>query len=556
MEDRGRASRYREISRLGAGGMARVTLAEDTLLGRLVALKRVYASGDPQGALQLKREAMVGASLNHPHLVSVYDVEIQSDGDVVIVMEYVPGNTLSDLIRASGRLSPDKALAVLRGIAAALDAIHARRIVHRDVKPANVLVSDEGVVKLADLGTADVADRTQNPSSDAVIGSFSYMAPEQIWGARPSPAMDIFALAAVAYESLSGQRARPEPNPLTLAHSITTQPPPDLRKAWPQAPVAVARLLQNGMSTDPARRPRSAGELVSRLEAALKPAERTQAHRRIALLPRPRKRDAVALAPAAAAPPPSTPLSNLTGLSTAVRTQPSHNRRKAQTESQEDGWRHRTAGRRPRPLILSSLVAVASLAAAILIFFALQASSTGAARHGDSRQIASAPTHKARDTARSTPPSHPSAPRTTPPSRSRTSASGKRPAPPPSPSVASSGPAPTEASEYGASSPTAAVEAFYEAAAHHDYRAAWALADANMRNEVQGYGAFVNQMSAVESITFHRAGIVGGSTSDAATVGLQTTAVLVDRTQRCWGTARTLRTNAGWGLDGISINCS
>jgi serine/threonine protein kinase len=97
------APRYREIERLGAGGMATVTLAEDTLLGREVALKRVYGTGDRQGALRLKREALVGASLNHPNLVSVYDAETEDDGDVVIVMEYVEGETLSDVSRARDR---------------------------------------------------------------------------------------------------------------------------------------------------------------------------------------------------------------------------------------------------------------------------------------------------------------------------------------------------------------------------------------------------------------------------------------------------------------------
>ena len=100
------APRYREIERLGAGGMATVTLAEDTLLGREVALKRVYGTGDPHGSLRLKREALVGASLNHPNLVSVYDAETQDDGDVVIVMEYVEGETLSDVCGPAARCAP------------------------------------------------------------------------------------------------------------------------------------------------------------------------------------------------------------------------------------------------------------------------------------------------------------------------------------------------------------------------------------------------------------------------------------------------------------------
>jgi serine/threonine protein kinase len=106
MEQTERGSRYREIKRLGAGGMARVTLAEDTVLGRPVALKRVYGAGEPHEMLRLKREALVGASLNHPNLVFVYDAQLQEDGDVVIVMEYVEGETLAALIRARGPIPP------------------------------------------------------------------------------------------------------------------------------------------------------------------------------------------------------------------------------------------------------------------------------------------------------------------------------------------------------------------------------------------------------------------------------------------------------------------
>ena len=239
-------TRYREIRRLGAGGMAKVTLADDTVLGRQVALKRVYASGDPHGILRLKREALVGASLNHPNLVFVYDAHLQEDGDVVIVMEYVEGETLADLISARGALPPDEAMRVLRGVATALDAIHQQGIVHRDVKPANVLLGRDGAVKLADLGVADVADRTHITSSGAVVGSFSYMAAEQLEGAAPSRAMDVYALAAVAFEMLTGQKARPESNPLALAHAISTQPPPDLRAAWPAAPAEAAAVLRAG----------------------------------------------------------------------------------------------------------------------------------------------------------------------------------------------------------------------------------------------------------------------------------------------------------------------
>ena len=269
-------TRYQEIRRLGAGGMATVTLANDTVLGRSVALKRVHGTGDARGALRLKREALVGASLNHPNLVFVYDARLEDDGDVVIVMEYVEGETLADFIHSHRALPPGEAMRVLRGVGAALDAIHAQGIVHRDVKPANVLLGRDGTIKLADLGVADVADRTRITSTGAVVGSFSYMAAEQLDGAPPSPATDVYALAAVAFEMLTGEKARPESNPLALAHAISTQPPPDLRQAWPAAPPGAAAVLQRAMSADPAARPGSAGELVGRLGAALAPERPTE----------------------------------------------------------------------------------------------------------------------------------------------------------------------------------------------------------------------------------------------------------------------------------------
>ena len=264
-------ARYGTISPLGAGGMASVVLAEDTLLGRRVALKRMHMSAaDARGLLRLRREALVGASMNHHNLVSIYDVIDSADGDFVIVMEYVHGETLRDALSREGRLAPREALLVLDGIAGGLDAIHARGIVHRDVKPANVLLGMDGIVKLADLGIASVADHTRITTAGTVLGSFRYMAPEQLKEGPATRAIDIYALAAVAFEVLSGRPARREPNPLAVAHAIATQPPPDLRDIWPTAPKAAAEVLMRGMCRDPEGRPTSAGELVARLGAALK----------------------------------------------------------------------------------------------------------------------------------------------------------------------------------------------------------------------------------------------------------------------------------------------
>ena len=157
---------------------------------------------------------------------------------------------------------------------------------HRDVKPANILLGANGSVKLADLGIAAVSDRTRITSAGTVLGSFSYMAPEQLEDAPATPAIDIYALSAVAYEALSGVQAHRESNPIAVAHAIATQPPPDLRQVWSAAPPAAAELLLAGMARDPAQRPRSAGELVARLRAALEPQETQRAP---AVAPRARK---------------------------------------------------------------------------------------------------------------------------------------------------------------------------------------------------------------------------------------------------------------------------
>src|SRR5581483_3232357 len=264
----GQDARYQVLRPLGSGGMAQVTLAEDTLLGRRVALKRLRLASDPAGLKRLRREALVGASLNHPNLIPVYDVWEEPDGDLCIVMEYIAGNTLADLIRDSGPVPPTKALTILAGVAAGLDAVHQGGIVHRDVKPANILLGVDGQIKLADLGIAAVDDFTKITTADKVVGSFSYMAPEQLEGGQPQPAIDIYALAAVAFETLCGKKARPEPNPVALAHAIATRPPPNLRECLPDAPGAAAAVLERGMAADPSGRPRTAGELIGRLRAA------------------------------------------------------------------------------------------------------------------------------------------------------------------------------------------------------------------------------------------------------------------------------------------------
>lgn len=261
------AGRYRVIERLGSGGMASVLLADDERLGRRVALKRLHVGAGPDVAGRFQREARLGASLRHPNVVTVFDV-LQDEDRVTLVMEHVDGEDLSRLL-SRGPLEPGRALEVLRDVADALDHAHAHGVVHRDVKPANVLVRHDGVVKLADLGIATGVDVTRVTRTGTALGSVAYMAPEQLNGERVTAAADVYALAAVAFEMLAGRKARTGTTPIEVMREVAEGPAPDLSRAWPEAPPAATQVLCAGMAQDPADRPASAGELVRRLEEAL-----------------------------------------------------------------------------------------------------------------------------------------------------------------------------------------------------------------------------------------------------------------------------------------------
>src|SRR2546423_4285156 len=239
--------RYRIVRRLGSGGMAAVCLAEDDRLGRRVAVKRLHGDvSDEELVERFRREARLGASLNHPNLVAVYDIAADDEG-VLIVMEYVEGRTLRDEI-AGGPVPPERALAILRGVADALDHAHGLGVLHRDVKPANVLLRSDGVVKLADLGIATAAEQSRITRSGAVLGTAAYMAPERLDGAAGDRRVDVYALAAVAFETLAGRKAVEGATPLEVARRVVSAPPPDLREGLPGAPPEAADVLRRGLA--------------------------------------------------------------------------------------------------------------------------------------------------------------------------------------------------------------------------------------------------------------------------------------------------------------------
>jgi eukaryotic-like serine/threonine-protein kinase len=263
------ASRYRVIRRLGSGGAASVLLCEDQRLGRLVAVKRLHSGSPEEMERRLHREARLGASLNHPNLVSIFDTETYDEG-VLVVMEYVEGETLRDALKR-GPLPLRRSLEIVRALASALDHAHAQGIVHRDVKPANVLLGPAGTVKLADLGIGIAADDTRLTRTGMALGTPAYMAPEQLEGQRVTRAADVYSLGALAFELLSGRRAHEGDNPIEVARRATGGPPPDLRDAWPGAPPAAAEALGRAMASRPSARQASAGELADDLQRAMVP---------------------------------------------------------------------------------------------------------------------------------------------------------------------------------------------------------------------------------------------------------------------------------------------
>jgi eukaryotic-like serine/threonine-protein kinase len=262
------AGRYRVLSRLGAGGMASVLLCHDERLDRRVAVKRLHADSPGEIEQRFVREAKLGASLNHPNLVSVYDTAVEDEG-VLIVMEYVQGESLA-LALMRGPLEPAHVAGIAEQLGDALDHVHGQGVVHRDVKPGNVLLRDDGMVKLADLGIAVSIDQTRVTQSGVVLGSAAYMAPEQLEGREIGPAADVYAMAAVCFEALTGEKARPGRTPVEIVHSVATTPPPDVRSHVPDLPAAAADALTRGMALDPAERPRTAVRLAAELADALR----------------------------------------------------------------------------------------------------------------------------------------------------------------------------------------------------------------------------------------------------------------------------------------------
>ena len=275
------AGRYVLDEEIASGGMATVWRARDEILARQVAVKILHPhlASDDEFLTRFRQEAVAAAGLVHPHIVSIFDTGMDSDGASTthyIVMEYCSNGTLLHELRRSGSFEPARAAAYLRKICKALDYAHERGVVHRDVKPANVLLASDGTVKVTDFGIAKAADMDGDVSTTGtILGTVAYISPEQAQGDEPGPRSDIYSLGVVAYELLTGAVPFSGDSHVATAlmHINQAPDPPSARRAG--IPRSLERVVMKALDKDPDGRFASAAEMARALEGAVElPEER------------------------------------------------------------------------------------------------------------------------------------------------------------------------------------------------------------------------------------------------------------------------------------------
>jgi serine/threonine protein kinase len=259
------AGRYRVGELIGTGGMGEVRAGHDVKLDRAVAIKllRPDLVEQPEIKIRFESEARAAARITHPNVVGVFDTGEQ-DGIPYIVMELLSGRSLADELE-EGALEPDRVRRIALELLSALDESHQQGILHRDVKPANVLLAKDGTVKVADFGVAKITEGMDLTMAGTMIGTPSYLAPERVHGEPATAASDVYSVGVLLYELLTGRRPYEADTPLALLHAIQKEEPPPLSTLRPDIDPELARVVSKAMAKDPVMRYPDARSMLAEL---------------------------------------------------------------------------------------------------------------------------------------------------------------------------------------------------------------------------------------------------------------------------------------------------
>jgi len=254
--------RYAIIRTIGEGGMANVYLAYDTILDRNVAVKvlRGDLANDEKFVRRFQREALSASSLNHPNIVEMYDVG-EDDGQYYIVMEYVEGKTLKQLLKKRGSLTITEVIDIMSQLTDGMAHAHDSYIIHRDIKPQNIMILDSGLIKITDFGIAMALNSTQLTQTNSVMGSVHYLPPEQANGKGSTIRSDIYSMGILMYELLSGGVPYKGDNAVEIALKHLKEPLPSIRKKMPELPQSIENIILKATAKNPQNRYKDAREM-------------------------------------------------------------------------------------------------------------------------------------------------------------------------------------------------------------------------------------------------------------------------------------------------------